>query len=167
MDEQLLKLKQLFSQVVPYFGSNHAKVYCGLFNGEVKTAKHLAQETGMAKNKVYHVLNDLVEYGLVRATNTHPTSYCSKEPIKEIEKLVDRKIALLEKLPLELDRILEDGDDCEKEYLIKFTEKQTKLFDNKNKAIVEAAEAKQIIQQLSIYVNKLEPKKEYNFAVYR
>jgi len=56
----------------------------------------------------------------------------------------------------------------EKEYLIKFSEKQTRLFDNKNKAPVkEPKEAKQIIQQLNIYVNKLEPKKEYNLAVYR
>ncbi|MFH1240463.1 MAG: hypothetical protein V1672_04585 [Candidatus Diapherotrites archaeon] len=43
-----------------------------------------------------------------------------------------------------------------------------RLIDNKNKAIVkEAQEAKQIIQQLNIYIAKLEPKKEYNFAVYR
>ncbi len=168
MNEQLLKLKQLFSQVVPYFGTNHAKVYCSLFDGEIKTAKHLSQETGIAKNKVYYVLNDLVKYGLVRTTNTHPMNYYSKKPQKELGKLVNRRIVLLEKLPEELDKIVENSTAEEKEYLIKFSEKQTKLFDNKNKAIVkEPAEAKQIIKQLNIYIEKIEPKKEYNFAVYR
>ena len=43
-----------------------------------------------------------------------------------------------------------------------------KLIDNKNKAIVsELREAKQVIKQLNIYIEKLEPRKEYNLAIYR
>lgn len=84
--------------------------------------------------------------------------------------LVNKKIALLEKKPDEFNKIINHEPSIinEKEYLIKFSEKQTKLFDYKNKALVkEPIEAKQIIKQLNIYINKLEPKKEYSFAVYR
>lgn len=33
--------------------------------------------------------------------------------------------------------------------------------------VQEAEEAKQIIKELNVYIEKLEPRKEYNLAVYR
>jgi len=77
---------------------------------------------------------------------------------------------LLEKRSKEFSKAIssEGEEGTEKEYVIKFNEKQTKLIDNKNKAIVkELKEAKQVIKQLNVYIEKLESKKEYNFAIYR
>ncbi|MCX6799252.1 MAG: hypothetical protein NTW59_04120 [Candidatus Diapherotrites archaeon] len=170
MDERILKVKELFGDVVPGFGITHAKVYAALLSGEVKTARQLGEETGISHNKVYSILKDLMREKIVLYTNTNPANYHVKDPPKVYENLVNRKIALLEKLPEQFDKILNEETTItdEKEYLIKFGGQQTKLFDQKNKAQVnEAEEARQVIRQLNIYVNKLEPKKEYNLAVYR
>jgi len=170
LDERILKVKELFCGVVPGFGITHAKVYSSLMAGDVKTAKQLSEETGISHNKVYSILKDLIREKVVLFTNTNPANYHARNPAKTYETLVDRKISLLEKLPKEFDKILKNEPEIEgeREYLIKFSGKQTKLFDQKNKALVnEAEEAKQVIKQLNIYIEKLEPRKDYNLALYR
>ena len=170
MDENLLKLKGLFSQVVPYFGMNHAKVYCSLFNGEIKSAKHLAQETDIAKNKVYHVLNDLKEYGLVTATNTHPITYYCKKPEKEINRLVNKKVSMLTRLPGQLQEIIdEDETEIGKTYLVRIKGLQTKLVDHKTKTIIkDTHETERLIKSLNGFKKQLEERKpRCQIAMYR
>ncbi len=124
---------------------------------------------GISHNKIYSVLKDLIQEKIVLSTNTNPINYHVKSPSRTFERLVNRKVAELEKRPGEFDKILNSEPPAsEKEYVIKFTEKQTKLFDIKNKIRVsELREVKQVINQLNIYVKELEPKKEYNFAFYK
>jgi len=170
MDEQVLRVKGLFEEVVQGFGVMHAKVYISLLNGEIKTAKQLSEETGISYNKIYSVLNDLVKEKIVACTNSDPKNYRLVNPEKTFEALVNRKVGLLEKRSKEFSKAIssESEEGTEREYVIKFNERQTKLIDNKNKAIVrELREAKQVIKQLNIYIEKLEPRKEYNFALYR
>jgi len=170
MDEQVLRVKGLFEEVVQGFGVMHAKVYISLLNSEIKTAKQLSEETGISYNKIYSVLNDLVKEKIVACTNSDPKNYHLVNPEKTFEVLVGRKISLLEKRSKEFSKAIssEGGEGTEREYVIKFNEKQTKLIDNKNKVIVkELSEAKQVIKQLNIYIAKLEPRKEYNLAIYR
>lgn len=170
MDEKILRIRSLFQDVVPSFGITHAKVYSALMSGEVKTAKQLSGETSISHNKIYSLLKDLIREKIVHHTNTNPINYHTRDPAKTYERIVNRRIALLEKLPEEFDKIVSSNptENDEKEYLIKFCGKQTRLFDNKNKAMVqETNEARQIVKQLNIYIEELKPKKEYNFVAYR
>ena len=170
MDGCVLQIKSLFQDIILGFGLTHAKVYKALINGEVKTAKQLSKETGISYNKIYSILNDLVKEKIVACTNSDPKNYHLINPKKTFESLVNKKISLLEKRAKEFNKIVceENNEVGDREYVIRFNGKQTKLFDNKNKAIVmELREAKQVIKQLNIYVEKLEPRKEYNFALYR
>ena len=161
MDGRLLKLKELFSMLVPYFGTNHAKIYTVLLSGEVKTAKHLAQECNIAKNKVYQVLNDLINYGLLCSTNTHPITYYCKKPGKEIDRLVNKKINLLTGLPIQLQKIIdEDETEGEKTYLVRIKGLQTKLVDHKTKAIIkDTYETARLIKSLNGFKKQLEERK--------
>ncbi len=170
MDGDVLRIKGLFADVVSGFGVTHAKVYKALMHGEVKTAKQLSGEAGISHNKVYSILNDLVKEKIVACTNSDPKNYHLRTPKKTFSWLVNKKITALEKRTLEFNEVLESRieSENEREYIIKFGEKQTKLFDNKNKVMVkELNEAKQVIKQLNVYLEKLEPRKEYNFAMYR
>ncbi len=170
MDRRTLRIRELFKDVVPSFGISHAKAYTALMQGEIKTAKELSGEIDISHNKIYSILKELITENIVICTNTNPINYHVKSPQKTFEKLVNKKIALLEKRTEEFDKIINDeiAYANEKEYVIRFGEKQTRLFDNKNKtAVKELKEAKQIIQQLNIYVNQLEPKKEYDLALYK
>lgn len=161
MDGRLLKLKELFSLLVPYFGTNHAKIYTVLLNGEVKTAKHLAQECNIAKNKVYQTLNDLIDYGLLCSTNTHPITYYCKKPGKEIDRLVNKKVNLLTGLPGQMQKIIdEDETEGEKTYLVRIKGLQTKLVDHKTKAIIkDTYETERLIKSLNGFKKQLEERK--------
>jgi len=170
MNELVLRVKGLFEDVIKGFGVMHAKAYISLLNGEIKTARQVAEDTGISYNKIYSVLNDLVKEKIVACTNSDPKNYRLVNPEKTFEVLVTKKISVLEKSAKEFNKVLyqENPETEEKEYVIKFNEKQTKLIDNKNKAIVkELSEAKQVIKQLNVYIAKLEPRKEYNLAIYR
>jgi sugar-specific transcriptional regulator TrmB len=167
MDDAILKLKDLFCDLLPSFGVNHAKVYSALMFGEVKTASHLAKETGIAPTKVYLALRDLTEYKLINCTSTHPINYYVKNPGKIISKLVERKINFLNKKPEEFKKILnnQNGDEG-KEYLIRFNGIQTKLIDNKNKTIIkDAQEIKFIRKKLEKIESKFEQPKPW--SIYR
>ena len=76
---------------------------------------------------------------------------------------------MLEKRPGQFDNIIAVGPlDDGREYLIKITNSQTRLFDNKNKALVsELREAEQVIRSLNLFAEKLDTKKEYAMAAYR
>ncbi len=161
MDGRLLKLKELLSLLVPYFGMNHAKIYTALLGGEVKTAKHLAQECNIAKNKVYQTLNDLIDYGLLCSTNTHPISYYSKKPGKEIDRLVNKKINMLTMVPGQLQKVIENDEvEGEKTYLVRIKGLQTKLVDHKTKAIIkDTYETERLIKSLNGFKKQLEERK--------
>ncbi|MDD5163584.1 MAG: hypothetical protein PHD95_05240 [Candidatus ainarchaeum sp.] len=169
MDERVLRFRELFQGLVPNFGLLHAKACVALLSGGIKTAKELSQETLISHNKIYSVLKDLAREKIVFCTNADPVTFYIKDFPKIYEKLVNRKICFLQKLPEELDKMLSNENEAleEKEYLIKVSEKQTRLFDNKNKVLVkEPLEVKQVLKQLNIYIEKLEPKKEYTYAIY-
>ena len=169
MDEKVIEVRDLFQEVVPCFGVMHSKAYVALMGEEIKTAKQLSVETGISHNKIYSVLKDLINEKIVYCTNTNPISYYSKNPSKTYEKLVNKKILALEKRPEKFDKIIHETEQInEMEYVIRITENQTRLFDNKNKVIVkEAHEAKLVLKKISDYAEQLEPKKQYAYAVYR
>ena len=164
-----IQIRELFHEVLSNFGLSHAKVYHFLIEGEIKTVKQLSEETGISHNKIYSVLKDLIREKIVYCSNTNPISYYSKNPSKTYEKLVNKRILALEKNPETFDKIIHETEQInEKEYLVKITNTQTKLFDNKNKVIVkESREAKFILEKLKNYTEELEPKKEYAYAVYK
>lgn len=171
MEEKALRIKEMFQDVISGFGCTHAKAFVILLNGEIKSARQLSEETGISHNKIYAILKDLIREKIVMQTNTNPANYYMNEPAKTYGRLVERKIALLEKKPGEFDKIIlanEDRGVEEREYLIKITNSQTKLFDYKNKSLVkEFREAENIIRSLNGYAEKLETKKDYLMAVYR
>ena len=129
-----------------------------------------ALKAGISHNKVYAVLKDLVREKIVMLTSTNPASFYISNAAGTFEKLVEKRIALLEKKPGQFDKIIAvrmPGEE-EREYIIKITSNQTKLFDNKNKVLVkEPKEAERIIRSLNNYAEKLDSKKEYAMAVYR
>jgi len=169
LNQRIIQIRELFHEVLSNFGLSHAKVYHFLIEGEIKTAKQLSEETGISHNKIYSVLKDLIREKIVYCSNTNPISYYSKNPSKTYEKLVNKRILALEKKPEKFDKIIHDVEPInEKEYVVRITEKQTKLFDNKSKIIVkESKEAKFILEKLKSYTEELEPKKEYAYAVYK
>ncbi|MBN1941107.1 MAG: hypothetical protein JW772_02905, partial [Candidatus Diapherotrites archaeon] len=91
MDVRVLRVRELFRGVVPNFGVLHAKVFCSLFDGEIKTAKQLSEETGISHNKVYGVLKDLIREKIVFCTNTSPANYHVRNAVKTYEKLVSKR----------------------------------------------------------------------------
>lgn len=170
MDERVLKVKELFADVLPGFGTLHAGVFVALSGGEIKTARQLSEETGISHNKVYAVLKDLVREKTVMLTNTNPASFYMSDASSTYQKLVEKQMGVLKKRVGQFDKIMAVGSTGEegREYLIKITNSQAKLFDFKNKALVkEAKEAEQVIRSLNIYAEKLDAKKEYAMAVYR
>ncbi|MFH1391536.1 MAG: helix-turn-helix domain-containing protein [Candidatus Diapherotrites archaeon] len=169
MDEKVIEVRDLFQEVIPSFGIMHAKTYSSLMSGEIKTAKQVSNETGISHNKIYSVLKDLIKEKIISSTNTNPVSYHAKEPSKTYEKLVNKRILALEKKPEIFDKIIHDVEPInEREYIVRITNTQTKLFDNKNKAIVkESQEARMVLEKLSDYTKELNTKKEYAYATYR
>jgi len=172
MDDQTIRIKELFEEFLPRFGMSHAKVYGALMYGETKTAKQLYGETGISYHKIYSVLKDLEGQGILTSINTSPANFHIKSPEKTFEKLITRKKAEIERMSKDFEKIINGEPDgvYEREYLIRIDSKnrQTRLFDNKNKAVVnEVAEARHVAEELSNYARKLEPHKEYAYAVYR
>jgi len=160
----------MFEEFLPRFGVSHAKVYRTLMYGEAKTAKQICDETGVSYHKVYSILKDLAEQDVVSCINTSPANFLIKDSQKMFDKLVSKKVGQLEKMNKEFEKVINDDSTSvfEKEYLIKITEKQTKLFDNKNKApIKEAKETKILIDKLNSYKANLEPKNQYAYAAYK
>ncbi|MFH1391694.1 MAG: hypothetical protein ABIH20_05265 [Candidatus Diapherotrites archaeon] len=82
---------------------------------------------------------------------------------------MNKRILALEKKPEIFDKIIHDVEPInEMEYIVRITNTQTKLFDNKNKTIVkESKEARMILEKLSDYTKELNTKKEYVYATYR
>ena len=111
----------------------------------------------------------MIREKIVYCTNTNPISYYSKNPSKTYEKLVNKRILALEKNPETFDKIIHDTEQInEREYLVRITNTQTKLFDNKNKVIVkESREVRMVLEKLSTYTKELNQKKEYAYAVYK
>ncbi|MDO8647316.1 MAG: helix-turn-helix domain-containing protein [Candidatus Diapherotrites archaeon] len=171
MDERILRIRSLFSNAISGFGLMHAKIYHALMFGDVKTAKQLSHETQISINKIYQVLKDLIREKIIASTGTDPTTYYAINAVKDFEKIIERKVNQLQRLPKELQKLIEIGTtacEFETEYIIRFDGKQTKLIDNKNKSLVkETQEAKQLIQQLNDYIKAIEPKKDNKFLTYR
>ncbi len=170
LDEQILKIKELFEELLPRFGISHAKVYKAVMHGEIKTARQLGEETDISHHKVYSILKDLVEQNIVASINTNPANFHVKNPSKTFQGLINKKLGDLEKMTKEFEKVIdkEDINLYEREYIVKIKQKQTKLFDNKNKLLVkEARETRQLIERLTAYAAGLEPKKEYNYTLYR
>ena len=171
LDDAVFRLKGLFEEVLPHFSLGHAKICRSLFFGEAKTARQLHEETGVSYHKIYFMLNGLREQGIVSSVNSSPTNYLINNASKLFERLVEKKIRELQKMSQEIGEIVGgDLEAGEKEYIFRINPKnmQTRLFDNKNKALVqELQEAREIIQELTAYAKQLEPKKQYNYAVYR
>jgi len=170
MDEKVLKIRALFSNAVSGFGLMHAKVCNALMGGDIKTAKQLSQETLISHNKIYSVLKDLVRERVISCTRTDPASYCMSNALKNFQKIIEKKVNSLQRLPMELQEIIQElpESEFEREYVIRFNGQQTKLFDNKNKSLVkEAHEAKQLMQQLNDYIKAIEPKRDARWPAYR
>lgn len=170
MEEKVLKIRALFSSAVSGFGLMHAKVCNSLMSGDIKTAKQLSQETLISHNKIYSVLKDLVREKVISCTRTDPASYCMGNALKSFQKIIEKKVNSLQRLPMELQEIIQEipESELEREYVIRFDGKQTKLFDNKNKSLVkEAQEAKQLMQQLNDYIKAIEPKRDSKWSAYR
>src|SRR3989344_789713 len=66
------ELKEIYSGIIAGFGTNHAKIYFGFLGKEIKYAKQVIQETRMNKVVAYRALDNLVEFGLLKHTNTRP-----------------------------------------------------------------------------------------------
>jgi len=164
-----LEVRDLFSELVPSFGINHAKIFCLLLKGEVKTAKQLSDESGIAHHKIYSPLKDLMGEKIVYQTNGNPSCFYMKNPSKVYEKLVSRKILALEKRPEKFDRIIGEVEDVdEKVYVLRISEKQTKLLDDTNKLLVkEKREVDFLLEKLGEYKKEITPEKEWQYAIYR
>jgi sugar-specific transcriptional regulator TrmB len=168
MDAEILKIRKFFQDVVSGFSVSHVKIYTALKHGEIKTAGQLSRETGIPYNKIYGVLRDLTNENIVFCTFTHPVNYYARDPVRTFNKLVTKKTLFLEKQLKAFKKMVQGTASFpeEKEYLIKFSETQTKLFDQKNKRIVEEPrETKQVIRRLHAYLKKIEPKKECGWVL--
>ncbi len=164
-----IKLKAIFSELLPGFGVSHAKVYFFLLSGEVKTATQLSRESLVPVNKVYVALNDLLRHGLVHCTNSHPANYFSKNPVKAFEKLVKRKTSFLARRAVELEGILKQSLQAEEQtYLIRINGENKKIEDFKNKVPVkDERELKEMKKTIEEALEKTNGKKVYGYAVYR
>lgn len=169
MLELTLKIKEIFEDLVPSFGLNHAKIYSALISREVKNATQLMQETSVSGTKTYKALNDLIKYELVYSTRDRPTAYYTKNPTKDLNNLVNKKISLLEKKPETLKEILNNWqENDQKSYLIQISGTQTKITDSYNKIIVKnETEIKTIRKQLDTMLEEMEKKKVSQYAIYK
>ena len=97
------KLKELFSPVIPGFGTNHALVYQTLFVSGPQMAGNLIAETGLEPHVTYGVLRDFVAWQIAQTAKSTPTIYSVDEPNKTLEQYknwskksqADKNIALV------------------------------------------------------------------------
>ena len=127
------ELKEIYSGIIAGFGTNHAKIYFGFLGKEIKDAKQVIQETRMNKVVAYRALDNLVEFGLLKHTNTRPRLYFSEKPIIALDRHIRKYARVFEQKRNELKKIVMCSD-VEKieEYLIKMGP-QTRLLNSKTK----------------------------------
>ncbi len=96
VEEEIVKIQEIFAEVLAGFSYNHAKIYSSLLSSEVKAVKQIVNETGFGASLVYKILNDLSNFGLISKTNMQPASYYIQKPILTYNSFIKKQTRLLE-----------------------------------------------------------------------
>ncbi len=105
MDSQEYHLQTLYQLGLT---QNQAKLYLALLSLGKCTAGGLAKETGLARQEVYRVLQELFDGGLVEKTVNNPTDFQAVEIHDGISVLMLRKARQLEQIQQRLERLVLD-----------------------------------------------------------
>jgi len=152
--ESVLRLKAIFSELVPGFGINHARIYNSLLTSETKTASDLIAETGINQATVYGVLRELVEWELAQTNNSTPALYFIEDPLKTLDSIEKKRFKEVEEGKKELVRLIEKDSPQTDAIIIKIGQgEQTKLIQSSTKRELRYKEdilpVKQIIDELA------------------
>ena len=130
-DAKALEIREIFRDVIPGFGVNHAKVYYCLLSSEPKSGKQIINETGICKSIAYSALKELVNAGVICRNNCRPTIFFTKDPMETYENIARQKSMELEKGLRKLGKIIEDDSQNENERILVVIGKgkQTKLIN--------------------------------------
>jgi sugar-specific transcriptional regulator TrmB len=152
--ESVLRLKAIFSELVPGFGINHARIYNSLLTSETKTASDLIAETGINQATTYGVLRELVGWEIVQTNNSTPAFYFIEDPLKTLDSIEKKRLKEVEEGKKELVKLIEKDSPKTDAIIIKIgSGEQTKLFHSTTKKELKYREdilpVKQIIDELA------------------
>ncbi len=152
--ESVLRLKAIFSELVPGFGINHARIYNSLLTSETKTASDLIAETGINQATTYGVLRELVAWELVQTNNSTPAIYFIEDPLKTLDGIHKKRVREVENGKKELVELIEKDSPQTDAIIIKIGQgEQTKLIHSGTKRELRYKEdilpLKQLIDELA------------------
>ncbi|MFH0955296.1 MAG: helix-turn-helix domain-containing protein [Candidatus Micrarchaeota archaeon] len=152
--ESALKLKAIFTDLVPGFGINHARIYNALLTSDTKTASDLIVETGVNQATTYTVLRELLAWELIQANNTTPTVYYTQDPLKTLDTIQRKRSKEVENSKKELANLIEEDTPKTDSIIIKIGQgEQTKLIHSITKKELKFREEilplKQLIDELA------------------
>ena len=168
MNKQSLLLKEVFSDLIPGFGLQHAQIYASLFSSDVKTSTQIIGESGIARSRAYMLLDDLIKWDFVGCTNTRPKSYFLKDPVEFLqEKIFEERKKLKQKIR-QLGNLIEETSEGTEAFVIKIGNgKQTKLINTKTKTEIndynKLVEVKKEIEELI----KASPERKKEYMAYK
>jgi sugar-specific transcriptional regulator TrmB len=152
--ESVLRLKAIFSELVPGFGINHARIYNALLTSETKTASDLIAETEINQATTYGVLRELVEWEIIQTNNSTPAIYFVEDPLKTLDSIEKKRFKEVEQGRKQLVELIEKDSPKTDAIIIKIGQgDQTKLILSSTKQELRYKEeilpVKQIIDELA------------------
>lgn len=136
--EQFLSIHAVYADLIRNFDMNHSKVYASLLSGEPKDAKQIARESGVRISKIYKILAELYNLDMIGSVNTAPRSYFIHDPYKTLSKFTKKAQADLQAKKDSLKALISScAEEVEGEYLLRVTQEQTKLIDQRTKRPVK------------------------------
>jgi len=167
MDENVLRIKEIFSKHLHGFGINHARVYHCLLGDEVMCVKDLQRETSIEKCLLYKILKDMVRENLLTKTRTTPAAYFIEKPILKFNNLIKKQTKLFLQDKTELKKIMKTtATETTKLRITIDLEKKT-IIDQDTRKILENKTEIGEIKKLFEEAQKQLPEKKYAMAYAR
>jgi len=144
--EEILQIKRIYSELVPRFGINHAKVFFSLLDSRPQEARELIENTGIPREKIYSVLKELAGFGLVKQAGSAPMRFFIESPREILRKKIAKREKELESKLCELEKIQCDRS-SEKPRAYVLDVEKTKIFGLKSKNSVDDVEELRAIRR--------------------
>ena len=169
LDTDEVAIQEIFREITPRFGVNHARVYRCVLSTQAKTARQVIEQTGIYRPVVYRTLKDLINFGLVKQLPCAPAMFFAHRPVQRAGVLVNRRKRELDNRITELKKIIGNATSLSgEEYLISIDGGQRLLINRKTHTeLKDEQRLREIKATVEGQLAQIEQKKIKPWAVYR
>lgn len=159
--ENTEELWSLFRHFFPEFSRNHARIYRLLWRIEPLAVDAIVKEIGLARSTAYHILNDLLNVGLIKKTNQTPICYFAENPeaaysnhLQQLSTRLKRGRDLISKL------VNHSSSLSEELYLIEGDGGQKRLITKKSRqTVLDEFRLREIRRSIDVQIKQVEQSK--------